>query len=585
MCLGHPIRMPRRVRLFLEMKSRANPESVDRKRIVRQVKQRLSTVALGFAFILTLCGNTCGGTEAQPSLDTGDLTRLSTAALGTRNEAAGAAYYLFREQYLAPKKTKPAKHRIIEPDKGGHGAGAAVSLSQSSKEQDNMAQSWLRETGLRGSDCDVYISRSILGYSIQAADLSYLGDDFRRPEFSNVRPLVDEIFGVYGNPTTNLGKLRVLRDWVARVAIHPHPPFHADIHKNTHVLPLGWDWAMFDGISEDGERWLRDSKFWASYRLNGYKMLNRLLNLDGTEAHPMMERIGPAEYRIKKLTENVNDPEVYRTVLCTYQAEMLIALAASISIHGILVSTVAHDTSAFYLPELAKWVYMDPTFNEDYIWVSSASAILPPEAPKGSVASPAELYTASAMGVMREVFLATKIQGPSWERSVYVDSADDSRATYLGDSSPYGWIVMGSNLIQEYASPFRTNMVMYDSPFFHDHPDDPITIAFSERRRVPDMHIVFPTLGVSIMGEAPLEKASVSIELASNWPYHDHFEISGGDGIWESLTGSLVLTVGEGKTFQVKSVDKSQGASTIGFISAKCRPRDAMPAINLLLLQ
>ena len=99
------------------------------------------------------------------------------------------------------------------------------------------------------------------------------------------------------------------------------------------------------------------------------------------------------------------------------------------------------------------------------------------------------------------------------------------------------------------------------------------------------MHIVFPTLGVSIMGETPLEKVSVSIKLASNWPYHDHFEVSGGDGIWESLTGSLVLTVGEGKTFQVKSVDKSQGASTIGLISAKCRPRDAVPAINLLLLQ
>ncbi len=448
-----------------------------------------------------------------------------------------------------------------------------------------MAQSRLREISLMGSACDVFISRSNLGSSIQPADMSYLGDDFRRPEFSYVRPLVDDIFYVYGNPSTNLGKLRVLRDWIARMAIHPHPPFHADIHKNTHVLPPGWDWAMFDGLNKGQRRWERDSKFWASYRLNGYKMLNRLFNLDGSEAHPMMEKIGPAEYRIKKLTENVNDPEVYRTVLCTYQAEMLIALAASISIHGILVSTVGHDTCAFYLPELAKWVYMDPTFNEDYIWASSASANLPPGSPKGSVASPAELYAASAMGVMREVFLATKIRGPSWERSVYVDSADDSRATYLGDSSPYGWIVMGSNLIQEYAYPFCTNLVMYDAPFFYDHPDDPTTIAFSARRRVSDMNIVFPTLGVSIMGETPLEKTSVSIKLASNWPYHDHFEVSGGDGIWESLTGSLVLTVGEGKTFQVKSVDKSKGASTIGFISAKCRPRDAMPAINLLLLQ
>ena len=112
-----PLRLPSRVRQFFAMKSRASPESAGRKRIVSKVKQRLSILALGFAFIFTLCGNTCGGTEAQPRLDTVELSRLPTPALETRNEAAGAAYYLFREQFLAPKKTKPAKIRIIHPDR------------------------------------------------------------------------------------------------------------------------------------------------------------------------------------------------------------------------------------------------------------------------------------------------------------------------------------------------------------------------------------------------------------------------------------------------------------------------------------
>jgi hypothetical protein len=521
------------------------------------------SLILGLAIIITVCGNANG--SSQPP-DSGAPVNQARPAFTTdyMNKAAGAWYYHYREPYLSSTATEPAKIKNINPDFGG----LAISDTATTQSSEKQATSMI-------GDCRVFISSSNMGSRIQPLDLSYIGDDFQRSEFSNVRLLVSEIFSVYENPSTNLGKLRVLRDWIARMAIHPHPPLHAGVDKNTHVLPSGWDWSMFDGISENEQRWARDSQFWDDYGLNGYNMLNRLFNLDGTEAHPMLEKLGPAEYRIKTLTENVNDPEVYRTVLCTYQAEMLITLAGSIGIHGILVSTYGHDTSAFFLPELAKWVYMDPTFNEDYILASS-----------GIVASPRELYVASVKGVARDVFLATKIQGPSWERTVYVDSSDDVRATYLGDSNPYAWIVMGSNLMQFLTKPwFAMNLVMYDAPFFYEYPDDPATVAFSNRKRVSDMEVVFPTLGVSIVRTTPLDQISVSVALASNWPYHDHFEISDEDGIWGPLIGDLVLTVAASKTIQVKSVDKTGCSSTIALMSAICKKRgNAIPAVNLLLL-
>lgn len=548
------------------------------------IKCKSNILVLGLTLVLTFCGSTSAEAKAQKSVDRGGLTGSPSAVTETRNEAAGAKYYLGRKKFLSPTKTRPASKKLIHPDSGGHGVSSVLTRLQSSKRDAVESRSLKEQAVSITGGCKIFVSGSNLGSSIQSPDLSYIGDDLQRPEFSNIRPLANEIFSVYGNPETNLGKLRVLRDWIARMAIHPHPPFHADADKNTHVLPDGWDWSMFDAISEGGERWWRDSAFWSGYRLNGYNMLNRLFNLDGTEPHPMLKKIGPAEYRIKKLTEDVNDPEVYRTVLCSYQAEMLIALAASIGIHGILVSTAGHDTAAFYLPEFSKWVYMDPTYNEDYIWATTENEVPPPERPVGSPVSPAELYWASEIGVMREVFFAAKIEGPSWEPTVYVDSVDDIRATYLGDGSSYGWIVMGSNLIQEYADPFRTNQIMYDAPHFYKYPDDPATVALSNRRRVSDMEIVFPTLGVSISGTTPLDALSVSVSLASNWPYHDHFEISDEDGTWRPLIGDLVLTVSAGEAAQVDSVDKNGRSSTIASMSAKCKGRDHTPAVNLLLL-
>ena len=534
-------------------------------------KRRLIMLAPWLALILIVCGNAYGEIKAVKNSPVSSSVLAGGPLKDIQPDPAGVKYYLYRNRFLAPNKTKPSKKRIFTPDYGGRVKDIATAPR-------SMSDPSLPVTGA----CRISVSASNLGSRIQPADLSYIGDDFQRLEFSFVRPLVEEIFTVYDNPSTSLGKLRVLRDWIARMAIHPHPPLHPIADKNTHVLPIGWDWAMFDALREGGERWLRDSEFWAGFNLNGYKMLNRLFNLDGTEPYPMMAKIGPAEYRIKKLIEDTGDPEVYRTALCTYQAEMLITLAASIGIHGVLVSTYGHDTCAFYLPEFAKWVYMDPTYNEDFVWASTGNELRPPDQQAGNVASPQELYMASATGMMRDVFLAVKLPGPSWETTVYADSADDSRATYLVDNNAYGWIVMGSNLVQEYADPFRTNLIMFDAPFFYEHPDDPAVIALSTRQRVSDMELVFPSLGVSIAGTTQIDQTSTLITLASNWPYHRHFEMPDAYGVWTTLTGDLVLTVPANKSVLIRSVDKAGFCTQIALMSANCR--NAIPAVTSLLL-
>lgn len=170
---------------------------------------------LGLAIIITVCRNANG--SSQPPDSEAPVNQASSSfTTDYMNEAAGVWYYLYRKPYLPSTATEPAKIKNINPDFGG------LAISDTATTQ-FLGKQAISITG----DCRVFISSSNEGSRIQPLDLSYIGDNFQRPEFSNVRPLVNEIFSVYGNPSTNLGKLRVLRDWIARMAIHPHPPFHA----------------------------------------------------------------------------------------------------------------------------------------------------------------------------------------------------------------------------------------------------------------------------------------------------------------------------------------------------------------------
>lgn len=498
---------------------------------------KISASLLGLS-LLVACG------QSEDDLSQKDLSICSKTNPSQEAIPAGVQADLFRVYCDSGETTKPTAFRKVAIDE--------------LKSREEIVNKRLVASQGVGLDQTVYIYTTNAGSKIQPESLTYQGDDLTREEYKAVQPLISEIMTAYGNPKSKIGQLRALRDWIARIAIHPHAPFHSVAKKTVHVLPEGWDWQKFISIVYKGDRIQRDSKFWSSYNLNGYAMLNKLVNFDGTEANPMLEKLaGPAEFRIKNIEEDTLDASIYHTVLCTYQGQMMLYLAAAHGIYGTLVSTTGHDTFAFYVPELAQWVYMDPSYNEDFI--SSTT---------GRLASPADLYVASAMGTMYEDYITTKISGPIWDPEVYIDPKDHPRATYMGDGHPNGMTAMGSNLWQKFPVPLKTNLLQFDAPIFYNNPIDPSTVGLSKRKRVQEMGVLFPTLGVSVANSTQLSSDSIQLSLASNWPNHHHFEIQEGDGSWLLLNDNPILKVGYG-AINIRSVNNAGVPSTVARFEAR----------------
>src|SRR5262249_26738228 len=139
----------------------------------------------------------------------------------------------------------------------------------------------------------------------------YVGEDLGKPQLLSLRPLVQEILSAYGNPATDLGRARALRDWLARTAIHPHPPLHPDqSSSNLSVLPPGKSWFDINALTyheSDPDSIVEASNaYWLGVGSDGYAMLNRLLGtLDpatGERADDgMMTRVGNARYQIRDI--------------------------------------------------------------------------------------------------------------------------------------------------------------------------------------------------------------------------------------------------------------------------------------------
>lgn len=373
----------------------------------------------------------------------------------------------------------------------------------------------------------------------------FVGEDLAHPSILALRPLVAEILAAYGNPTTNLGRARALRDWLARTAIHPHPPLHPDAStSNLGVLPPGKTWADVNALiyAPSKDSLLNaNNAYWWSVGYDGYAMLDRLLGtLDPTTGlradDGMMLHVGGARYQIR-------DVQSYRYPICTFQAIMLNALWAAAGLHGMLISTIDHDPATVFIPELGRWVYEDPTFNEEYLLDGT-----------GDPLSPVDLLTLSSAGEASRL-QATKLLGPSFDREVYIPVE-----TYRG-GQPEGTVVMGSQLNSRVVGVggWPTRLVQIDVPrLAQESPfNNPLNYV---RVTAAD---AFPSLGV-VVEEVRVEDSVYVTRLSSTLPNHQRFERRMNGGSWESVAAVDVLPVGECRV-EYRSVDAvgSYSASTL----------------------
>ena len=357
----------------------------------------------------------------------------------------------------------------------------------------------------------------------------YVGEDLTDPSVLALHPLVADIMAAYGNPTTNLGRARAIRDWVARTAIHPYPPFHPDNStSDLSVLPPGRTWADVNLLSllPDSVFLVPMASYWSGVGYNGYAMLDKLLGtLDpatGVRANDgMMVHIAGARYQIR-------DINTYQYTICTYQAIIASALWAAAGLQGMLISTVAHDPSAVFIPELGHWVYEDPTFNEEYTLDGA-----------GNPLSPADVLAISTANEASRL-QATKFPGPDFDPQTY-----NPDVTYINGGHPQGFVIMGSQLNERVVGvvgpggwPVRLVQInvpqlALEPPFNNELSYDPVTPP-----------VAFPTLGVVVQPPQAQDSAYV-IALSSTYPGAQSFQRSVNGSAWQTVSSSDVLPVGQ----------------------------------------
>jgi hypothetical protein len=366
----------------------------------------------------------------------------------------------------------------------------------------------------------------------------YVGEDLANPLILALRPLVNDILAAYGNPTSNLDRARAIRDWVARTAIHPHQPFHPNPStSNLSVLPPGKTWADANAVTS--LKFYEDRDYWLSVGYDGYAMLDRLLGtldpVSGSRADDgMMVQVAGARYRIR-------DVASYRYVLCTFQDIMLNALWAAAGLQGMLISTLDHDPAAVFIPEFGRWVYEDPTYNEEYLLDGV-----------GDPLSPIDLLTLSEGGNAYRL-QSTKGPGPTFDPQVYITGL-----TYFSNGHADGMVIMGSQLNNRVVGigGWPSRQVQIDVPelaaywpFNQPLAYPPVTAA-----------VAFPTLG-PIVDDVHIEDSVYVVRLSSTFPNHQHFErrLEGQD--WQGVSDADVLPVGACRV-------EYRGVDAVGSVSA-----------------
>jgi hypothetical protein len=374
---------------------------------------------------------------------------------------------------------------------------------------------------------------------------SFVGENLTNPLILALRPLTADILAAYGNPTTNLGRARAIRDWVARTAIILDPAIHPDgSTSNLSVLPPGTSWADVNGLYSP-EKWVEDWMYWDGQFYEGYAMLDRLLGtLDpgtGQRADDgMMEHVAGARYRIR-------DVQSYHYLLCTYQAIVATVLWEAVGLHAMRAAVLDHDPAAVFLPDLGRWVYEDATFDEDYLLDG-----------EGAPLSPVNLLTLSTNGEADRL-TATKLPGPTFDPQVYAESW-----TYMKAGHPNGMVIMGAQLYNRAVGArgqWAGRYVQIDVPALVNAPppySDPSVYARGTASEA------FPGLGVVVQG-VPEQDSVYVIQLSSTFPNHQHFERRWNGGGWESTPSVDVLPVGQCKV-EYRSVDAVGNVGASAFL-------------------
>ncbi|HEY3354169.1 MAG TPA: hypothetical protein VGQ83_13025 [Polyangia bacterium] len=344
----------------------------------------------------------------------------------------------------------------------------------------------------------------------------YEGEDLSSAGVQSLAPLVRAILHAYGDPQRPLDRARALRDWVARTAIHPYPALHPDdTDRNRAVLPPGTTWtdvnAVYATIWDSPEKAQR----WARFDYDGSASLEALLGspdpLTGARGDDgEMAYLGGASFQIKDLG-------TYDWVFCTYQVIQLNALLAAAGLQGMLISTIGHDPAAVFIPELDKWVYEDPTYNEEFRLDG-----------EGDPLSPMELLVYSLAGEAWRLRYH-KIVDHGWRNDVYPDPALSPYATYFGDGHDAGMVIMGSQLRNRAigVEDFETHAVQLDAPALATLSPYNDTSLYAP----VTPPVAFPDLGVGI-AQLTFSGDAARVRLASSFPGHVKFERRVNAGPW-----------------------------------------------------
>lgn len=374
------------------------------------------------------------------------------------------------------------------------------------------------------------------------ANIRFVGEDLAKPSYLALRPLVTEILAAYGNPTSNLGRARAIRDWVARTALYSQSVIHpSNSTSNLSVLPPGKTWADVNVLLSQ-EEWDRDVAFWADIAGDGYAVLNRLLGtldpVTGLRADDgMMVHVTGAHYRMR-------DIESYRFFLCSYQTVVMNTLWAAAGLHGTLLWTFAHDPAAVFIPELGRWVYQDASYNNDYLLDGT-----------GDPLSPVDLLGLSTNGTGDRAG-TSRISGPVYDPEVYIQNF-----TYM-TAIPNGMVFMGALVSRwDLSTPWTGRLVQIDVPALANY--SPANDQTLFPRVTPGE--AFPVLGV-VVADVQMEDSVFVAHLASNYPNHQRFERRVQGGEWEPAAANDVLPIGA-CVVEYRSIDNVGTSSATAVLS------------------